>query len=495
MPPCPDDQRHGELCRDSNTRARIAPSLGWATSFALVLLTATAGAPASAWRSHAHSLFKQGAHVAGPASDIRRDAVPVPRAGAPRRADQALNGTPKNRHVAVDTAAGLFTAARNARPGDAIILLPGTYRITRDVPITRPGTRARPIVVRARKLGEAKIEFDTLQGFHVRAPFWIFENLHIKGACKRHHDCEHAFHLVGEASGTIIRNNRVHDFNAIIKSNKQWVNGAGIAPKDVLIERNHFYNTSVRDTGHPVTLIDVVGGTNWVVRENLIADFAKGRGNKISYGGFLKGGSHHGLFERNLIICEWKLKHDGGIRIGLSFGGGGSGPRVCGGRPCSPEHTGGIMRNNVIMHCPTDVGIYLNKARHTRIIHNTLYNTRGIDVRFPESTAEIRNNVLGGRIRNRNGGTSTRTANLVGVSLPSFRSWYAQPDQADFSVTQGSPLIDGGTPVPGLNQDFCSSIRSDGKADLGAVEYSPGSRCNPGKHWELYSSRAMERRP
>src|SRR3546814_6804426 len=48
-----------------------------------------------------------------------------------------------------------------------------------------------------------------LEGFRVLAPFWIFENLVIEGTCETDHRCEHAFHIVGDAAGTVIQNNWV----------------------------------------------------------------------------------------------------------------------------------------------------------------------------------------------------------------------------------------------------------------------------------------------
>src|SRR3546814_10210085 len=58
-----------------------------------------------------------------------------------------------------------------------------------------------------------------LEGFRVLAPFWIFENLVIEGTCETDHRCEHAFHIVGDAVGTVIQNNWVTDFNAAVKVN------------------------------------------------------------------------------------------------------------------------------------------------------------------------------------------------------------------------------------------------------------------------------------
>ncbi len=311
------------------------------------------------------------------------------------------------------------------------------------------------------------------EGFKVSAPHWRFENLDIQGTCLSHGDCEHAFHVVGEADFTRIRNSRLHDFNAMIKGNGEG--NPYVFPDDVVIEGCELYNSTIRATGNPVTPIDVVGGRRWVVRGNFIHDHAKGGGDEISYAAFLKGNSRDGLFERNLVICE--RDHTGGIRLGLSFGGGGSGPpSICEDGTCTPEHQNGVMRNNVIVNCPQDVGVYLNAAANTKVYDNTLYNTTGIDVRFVASTADVRNNILSGAIRDRNGGTSTRATNLEGVTSGQWTAWFVNPAGANFSLLNGGQIVDLAQPLAQVTDDYCGNARGPAP-DIGAVEYS-GAACD-----------------
>src|SRR6185436_18347654 len=94
-----------------------------------------------------------------------------------------------------------------------------------------------------------------------------------------------------------------------------------------------------------------------------------------------------------------------GVYIGLSFGGGGTAAQFCApafdaGVPCAPEHTNGTMRNNVIVNC-SDVGVYLNQAKGTKLLFNTLIATTGIDFRFAQSSGEARGNVVSGPFRTR----------------------------------------------------------------------------------------------
>ena len=417
----------------------------------------------------------------------------------------------------VATAPELVRAIEQARPGDIITLAPGTYRLGR-VPVVRPGEPAFPIVVTAGAPGLARIESEAVETFWVAAPYWIFENLEMVGVCGNHSYCEHAFHLVGGGSRVTIRNNVLRDYNAQIKAN-----GTGgpvrLFPDEVRIENNAIYNGTPRRTDNPVALIDAVGGKRWLVRGNFIADFAKDGGDGVSYAAFLKGNSRDGVFERNLVLCEWR--HKGGIRVGLSFGGGGTSADACEGRDCSAEHRDGSMRNNVIAFCPQDVGIYLNRAAGTRLYNNLLYETAGIDVRFPTSEADIRNNVISGGIRERDGGRARVGLNRVAGSwlapwLPGggrwlkgkiegarkkypnwvtvdpavadalaawfgascfgrcpaeFRDWFVAPELLDFRLRPGQQLIDGGEALAAVTDDFCGRPRTTPPHDLGPIEY------------------------
>jgi hypothetical protein len=370
--------------------------------------------------------------------------------------------------VPVSNAQGLRDAIQGAAGGDEIVLAPGTYDVTGNLSCAAAGSPAAPIVVRAATPRTVLIRFDALEGFRVLASHWRFEGLDIEGACVLDGQCEHAFHLIGNADFTVMRDNVVRDFNAQIKSNGD---GSGAFPDDVLVEGNELYDTRARETANPVTKIDVVGGRRWVVRGNTIRDYQKGQGDGISYAAFLKGNSRDGVFERNLVICEDETT--GGVRLGLSLGGGGTSAPFCEDGDCTTEHQGGILRNNVILRCP-DVGIYLNRAAGSEVHHNTLYDTTGIDVRFATASADLRNNLLSGAIRNRDGATSTGAGNLTGVPLASFAAWFLGPGDADFRLADGGVFVDQGVAAPLAPSDFCGSPRDDGAPDPGAVEYGAG---------------------
>ena len=307
----------------------------------------------------------------------------------------------------------LISAFAQAKPGARIILADGVYPVDR-LKTAAGGDAGNPIILEAQNPGKAVIKASGVQAISITHPNWIVRGLVIQGGP----DTDHAFHITGHADNVVIRDNTLIDFNAQIK-----VNGEnGVFPNNGLIENNDLLNTAARQTYLPVTTIDIVGGHNWRIKGNYIADFEKFDGNQTSYGVFLKGNSAQGVIEDNLIICSKNTQ--GGIRVGMSFGGGGTGQQFCEKQDCSTEHSGGQMRNNIVLNC-SDVGIYLNRSRDTVIANNTLLMTSGIDVRFPESSALIQDNILTGGIRARDGGKIDEPRNLsfgtqLGILLPSI---------------------------------------------------------------------------
>jgi hypothetical protein len=331
-------------------------------------------------------------------------AMPALAAGAQPHAVAAAPGTQR----LVTSSDEARAAIAGARAGDVITFLPGTYRFRGgNIVASRAGTGGAPITVHAEQPGTVFIEFDTTEGFAVSAPYWRFENLTIRGVCAQHASCEHAFHVVGGAHHFVAANNTILDFNAHFK-----INGSdGSFPDRGLIEGNTLSNSEPRKTRNPVTPIDLVAASDWMIRSNLISDFIKRDGDQVSYGAFAKGAGARTVFERNVVVCEQRLQGEPGQRVGLSFGGGGTDKPYCRDRKCITEQDQGVMRANLIAAC-SDVGIYVNSGAGSRIVHNTLVDTAGVQVRFPESSADIEGNLVDGAIRSRNGGQLRSSDNL-----------------------------------------------------------------------------------
>ena len=136
------------------------------------------------------------------------------------------------------------------------------------------------------------------------------------------------------------------------------------------------------------------------------------------------------------------------------------------------------------MYC-SDVGLYLNKAKDTKVLNNIFYKTNGIDVRFPESSAEIVNNLLTGSIRDRDGGISVRGNNLIRAAnnrmfsfTKGFSDWFIGPDLGNFTLKNGKELVNKGEPLEQVWEDFCGNPR-DPYPDIGAMEYGDSETCLP----------------
>lgn len=332
-------------------------------------------------------------------------------------------------NIEVSSSKELVSAIGAAQPGDTLTLAPGRY-VTTKFRIRAGGTKDRPITLRAETLGTVRIESEDAVAFDVNAAYWHFENLDVVGQCnfKNHSNCEHAFHIFGDADGIEIRSSRLVDFNAAIKANGRPSGADRHFPDDVVIRDSFIYNTSARNTRNPVTAIDVVGGRRWHIIDNFMADYGRVDGI-ASYHGFLKGHSTDGLIARNLAVCNWR--HEGQGRVGLSLGGGGvsdASAEVCEDKLCKVEHSGGQIIGNIVARCSSEPGLYLNAAENTRVSGNLLFHTTGIQLHTQYASAEIAGNILNGGVRGREGSQHTAKNNeiygtLYGAFLPAVSAY------------------------------------------------------------------------
>ena len=423
------------------------------------------------------------AEPAQPAGDALQDRLdPASWDGTlvgPRPASIDDGRPPALEKVVVATLEELRVAIGSARPSMVIELQPGTYELTdAKIKIVRPGRSDGPIVLRAPSLGSVRLKSPRIEAIHVLAPYWTFENLVIEGVCADDSDCEHAFHVVGNAVGTVIQNNWITNFNAAIK-----VNGvAGRYPDGGLIRRNAFINEHPRATGRPVAVLDFVSASRWRVQRNFIADFAKTGDDRTSYGAFFKGAGEGNIFEQNVVRCEWR--HTGLDRVGFSFGADGTALPHCRDGSCAAEHRGGIARNNVIMDCPNHAGIYLSKSDATLIHNNALIATRGIELRYPVTDAAIVNNIIDGSISARDGGVFTSTGNLIapgkaGEAPALSLGIYVDPRGGDLRLMDGRSVVGRGVPMVSDGLDLCGQPLGSGPLDIGPIQYSSGSECAP----------------
>lgn len=388
-------------------------------------------------------------------------------------ADATRSGAPPQVMTKLVTnTAQLVAALAAATPGQIIQMVPGDYAVTgRGLILDRPGAPNAPITLRAERLGDVTITSHVPAAFKAYAPHWVVENLVVRGGCDAggHSYCEHALHVVGGAVGTVIRNNRFEDLNAHIKINGE----DGQFPDNGRILGNTMVNAAARNTRNPVTPIDLVSASNWRIAGNFIADFQRQGTGGATYGAFMKGAGEGNVMERNVVLCEWRLRRRSySPNIGLSIGGGGTWPdaikRDLG--KSGLEQTGGVIRDNLIAFC-NDVGIYVNKGLRSLIAHNTIVDTAGVGVRFGESSAEVVGNIVDGVVQTRDGGVARLRDNHTAALLGLFVGWhpardlFRDPARLDLRWRSRPEPITSGE----LRPDLCGTERT-GRVMPGAFE-------------------------
>jgi hypothetical protein len=350
-------------------------------------------------------------------------------------------GQAQARAVHAISAPQIISAVNHAQPGDVITVAPGHY----DLPtlrLTASGTEKHPIVLRAAKPGAVELRSSAIEFIEISAPNWIVENFDVAGTCRDDGECENAFHIVGRADHTIIRDNRIRDYNAHVKGD-----GAnGRFPNDVLIENNWLFDTRPRVTDKSIAPVDVVGGSRWTVRGNLVADFAKRldqppvRADDWSYGLLLKGNSERGMIAGNIVDCDIDAPPMRSTR-GISLGAGGTGPGLCDrGGKCGTEHRQGTIWGNIVLNCPAEPGLYLFQAEDTLVAGNIVVGTTGIAAVGIGTKARISDNTLDGAIAVTGGATASGVKDNVILSAAAARQRYLLPLLGKASVKDDETL-------------------------------------------------------
>jgi len=202
---------------------------------------------------------------------------------------------------------------------------------------------------------------------------------------------------------------------------------------------------------------------DWLIDGNLIADFVKVRGDRTSYGAFVKGVGPGNRFMRNAVFREHRLRGAPGRRVGLSFGGGGTVPEVRRNHRCIVEHERGTMESNLVMSC-SDVGINVTRAAQTRVILNTVIDTAGVLVRFPECDAVAAGNRVDGTILAKDvagledGRNQTSWLSLAYFGIHPVRRLFENPEALGLRCASGDvPFETRG----GFEPDLCGAARSN----------------------------------
>ena len=272
----------------------------------------------------------------------------------------------------------------------------------------------------------------------------------------------HAIGIQGDQGAKRVHLHHVRAFDA----GQQIVKGSGSGANDVTIEWSEIFYTAgaiVHPEGSPPNScytngIDALGVSGWIVRDNFIHDIWCQNNTLAGPAILLWGGSSGTLVERNLLLDCARGPH-----LGLGPG----------------DHTGGIVRNNVIRWDPAasydvDVGIY-TVSPGSKVLHNTVL-TRGnypnaIEVRYGATTGvEVRNNLLDAAVMPREGATPTMSNNVTSAVV----SWFVGEATGNLHLTTAAtPAIDEVSRLADALDEFDAWTRSAvaGSIDIGAAEY------------------------
>jgi hypothetical protein len=209
--------------------------------------------------------------------------------------------------------------------------------------------------------------------------------------------------------------------------------------------------------------VDVHLGKGWVIRNNTFRNIQSPGESIAEHAIHFWSDSRDTLVEGNTIInCD----------RGIGFGLGDS------------RHTGGIIRNNVIVHDGSgrfpDVGIALESASGCRVYNNSIFFTHdryphAIEYRFPASRNNwIANNLTNRPIVSRDGGMAVLKANLTTADL----RWFRGPVRGDLTLRKPvAAVVDQGVFIDGLVTDMAGNPRPLGLGiDIGAHEWLSDSQ-------------------
>jgi PKD repeat protein len=374
--------------------------------------------------------------------------------------------------VNVSTVSQLEAAVASLTSNTAIVIAPGTYRLTQELRIRNGVTN---VAVRGATTNRSDVVIlgsgMNVPGINIplkveNAQDVTIANLSIGEAF------HHPIQMQGEQGADRVRISNVRLFDAgqqFLKStvNPQSPNGVD----DVIVEYSLIEYTVIGPDHGYTEGIDIHHGANWLIRHNVFRNIHvpatapdRFRPAILAWSGS-RGTIVHG---NTFINCER------GIIFGL-------GPQA----PYAHGHSGGSIYNNFIHRTEpvnADAGISLWDSPDTRVYHNTVIQNgtyaAAIEYRFPGTTGvEIVNNLTDGTILRRDNAQGVVHTNYTQATADFFVNAAA----ADLHLAPTATLaIDQGAAVPTVTVDWDGDARPFGAAaDLGADERRPTSTNQP----------------
>ena len=352
-------------------------------------------------------------------------------------------------------ASQLQSIVLNAFAGDTILLHDGTYNLNGDyVWIRAPGLTMRS----ASGNRDAVVidgSYDTTEIITIAASDVTVADLTLKRAAT------HPIHVTPDFVDTAdIENAFIYNVH-IVDPGEQAIKinqNGGYYADDGVIACSHIELT---DAGRPHVSGCYTGGVDahrargWVIRDNVVEGFWCETGLS-EHGVHFWTGSRDTLVERNVLIDNAR-----GVGFGLMQSGDG---RVYDDDPCPGAdyvgHFGGIIRNNFVFASRPelfsseygfDCGICLAQACGTQVLHNTVASTQApfssIEWRWPNTDAEIINNLVSHNLQQRDGAVASQAGNLDHASLSLFVDGAGGDlhlaESASWAINRGVPIAGG----------------------------------------------------
>ena len=384
---------------------------------------------------------------------------------------------PKGEVIHVSTADQLLKAVDAVRPGEAILLAGGHYKMPRVMVLNQK----KDITIRSAAGDPAKV---TISGKGWDSNAKGDDIIHI-GHCDgvtiadlTFTDCR-SYGIKVEAENAP---KNVHIYNCRFRDiGVRAIKGSAGQDTDIRAVKGSvrhctFENTKVPPAdwlygGDYISAIDMMALDDWTFSDNCFRNI-KGRNGGARAAIFIWVRSRQVTVERNLILdCD----------RGIAFGNPGQSTANRAGQPLAYV-SDGIIRNNFIVGGP-DCGIELWHAERIKVYNNSIWRpernwNRGIRIGTGTSDTDIANNLVHGEIK-LEGGDARLRHNLA----RRLDGYFADPASGNLGLTSlAREAIDQAQSLPEVRDDIRQRPR--GKTpDLGAWEsdHHPSERVHPSK--------------
>jgi hypothetical protein len=361
----------------------------------------------------------------------------------------------------VSTVEELTAAVRAAAPGQTILIAPGTYRLTTTLNVAKAKNLAlrgatdnyNDVVLLGRG---ATVRGGPEQGIQLLdSQDIVIANLSL-GEFR-----DNPLHLHGALGCARVRLYNVRCFDAatnFIHATDDGPNRGGVS--DVTIEYCLFEYTRPYSSREFGACINILNGKNWVLRNCVFRNLPMKLAGADHYPAAIlaSNGASNTLCERNTFInCARAIAF--GITPRKNF----------------HDHTGGIIRNNMIYRDARtrgDTGVMVWDSPDTKVLHNTVIlngtYANAIEYRFAGSkNLLIANNLCDGEIAERENAEALLNGNITNAEI----SWLTDAPRGNLHLRSGAAAIDRGVFVDDCRDDFDGEARPQGKApDVGADE-------------------------